>query len=89
MSQIKIKTITIDAFITYDDLSFPQAVTVSNYGGLSTSAVRAICQEALDSRFGLTAVRHGYIVDTHPAEVTNEGGVESMVFEVINTNTKS
>lgn len=88
MSQTQGHKISIDAFITYDDLSFPQSVTVSNYGGMPVSAVRAVAQEALDSRFGMTSLRHGYAIDTHPSEVINEGGVESMVLEVLNLNEK-
>jgi len=86
MSQSKSEAFNISAIVTFDDQNFPQAVTVSNYGGLPSNSVRSIAQEALDRNFGLTSLRHGYVMQLSPSEEFEEGGTEHMVFEVHDLN---
>jgi hypothetical protein len=61
----KSEPFTITTIITFDDQNEPQAVTVENFGGMPRSAVRAICEEALDREFG---GNHDYRVQLSPTE---------------------
>lgn len=77
MSQSREKTsLKIEAFLTMDDENEPQAVTVTGYGNIPRSGVRAIAAEALECHFG--SVDHGYRVQLSPEHVE----ADSMVFEI-------
>jgi hypothetical protein len=68
--------LSIEAFITLDDQNEPQAVTVTGYGNIPRSGVRAIAEEALESFSG--SVLHGYRVQFTPEHEEDE----NTVFEV-------
>ena len=77
MSQTKEKVeLNIEAFITLDDQGEPQAVTVSGYGNILRSGVRAIAEEALESFTG--KVLHGFRVQRTPVHEDTE----ETIFEV-------
>lgn len=65
--------LNIETILTLDDQNEPQAITVSGTGNMVRSAVRAIAEEALESRFG--SVEHGYRVQMSPVEESEEGTV--------------
>lgn len=77
MSQSREKVeMNIEAFITVDDHNEPQAVTVTGYGNLPLTAIRAIAEEALECHTG--SVLHDFRVQRTPVEIEDE----STVFEV-------
>lgn len=71
--------INIKAFLTLDDEGEPQAVTVTGYGNIPRSGVRAIAAEALEIHFG--KVLHGYRVQMSP-EFEGDEETEGTVFEI-------
>jgi len=75
----KSEPFTITTIITFDDQNEPQAVTVENFGGMPRSAVRAICEEALDRHFGRGAIE--YSVNTSSVEAFEQAD-DFVVFEV-------
>jgi len=80
MSQSREKIdLNIQAFLTLDDEGTPQAVTVTGYGFIPRSGVRAIAAEALEVHFG--SVEHGYRVQMSPVFEGDEE-TEGTVFEV-------
>lgn len=80
MSQSKEKVaLNIQAFLTLDDEGTPQAVTVTGYGNIPRSGVRAIAEEALECNFG--SVGHGYRVQMTP-EFEGDEETEGTVFEI-------
>jgi hypothetical protein len=82
-SQEKID-LNIGAFLTIDDEGKPQAVTVTGYGNIPRSGVRAIAIEALETHFG--TVSHRYRVQLTP-DHEGDGDLEGTVFEVYETIT--
>jgi hypothetical protein len=69
----------ISAFLTMDDENEPQAVTVTGYGNMSRSAVRAIAEEALERFTGLA--NSGYRVQLTPI-LEGDEETEGTVFEI-------
>lgn len=69
----------IKAFITLDDHDEPQSVTVTGYGNITRSGVRAIATEALESFTG--SVDSGYRVQLTP-EFEGDEETEGTVFEI-------
>lgn len=71
--------LNIQAFLTIDDEGEPQAVTVTGYGNIQRSGVRAIAEEALESHFG--KVLHGFRVQRTPV-LEGDEETEGTVFEI-------
>jgi hypothetical protein len=76
--------LNINAFLTLDDEGEPQAVTVTGYGNIPRSGVRAIATEALECHFG--KVLHGYRVQLTP-EFEGDEETEGTVFEIVKQRT--
>jgi hypothetical protein len=80
MSQSREKIdLNIQAFLTLNGEGEPESVTVTGYGNIPRSGVRAIAEEALESHFG--RVLHGYRVQLTP-EFEGDEETEGTVFEV-------
>lgn len=81
MSQSREKIdLNIQAFLTLDDEGTPQAITVTGYGNIPRSGVRAIAEEALEAHTG--SVLHGYRVQRTPVHEGDEE-TEGTVFEIV------